>query len=57
MKGRFQCGECDHEHGTATSCPRCRVPLGQIEICHSHGARHVHRCPACRTLTRSQTAF
>ncbi|MBB6475337.1 rubredoxin [Sphaerisporangium rubeum] len=54
---RFQCIECEHEHGTATGCPRCQVQGAQVEICGSHGARHVHRCPACRTLTRSQSGI
>ncbi|MEV6864062.1 hypothetical protein AB0M44_24025 [Streptosporangium subroseum] len=55
--GRFQCADCEHEHHTATSCPRCRQPRRQVEICRSHGARHFASCPACRTLARSQCGF
>lgn len=51
---RFQCADCDHEHTTATECPRCRTPRGQVEVCRSHGARPLARCGACRTLARSQ---
>ena len=54
---RFQCTDCDHEHTTATGCPRCRTPRGQVEVCRSHGARPLARCGACRTLARSQTGI
>ncbi len=52
---RFQCIECDRDHGCATGCPRCRITGLQVEICHTHGARAVHSCGSCRTLTRTQT--
>lgn len=55
--GRFQCVDCSHEHTTATSCPRCRTWRGQVEVCRSHGARHVGSCGACRMLTRSQSGL
>ncbi|WP_156056657.1 hypothetical protein [Streptosporangium roseum] len=55
--GRFQCLDCESEHTAATRCPRCRVPRAQVEICRSHGARHVARCGTCRTLARSQSSL
>ncbi|MFF3442108.1 hypothetical protein [Streptosporangium sp. NPDC002721] len=55
--GRFQCIDCDREHHTATSCPRCRTRRGQVELCGSHGARHVSRCGTCRALARSHSGF
>ncbi|MEU0517352.1 hypothetical protein [Streptosporangium sp. NPDC006007] len=54
---RFQCVDCDHEHHTAVSCPRCRQLRGQVEVCRSHGARPLARCGACRTLARSQAGI
>ncbi|MGV9772609.1 hypothetical protein [Streptosporangium sp. NPDC003464] len=54
---RFLCLDCTHEHTIATSCPRCRTARGQEELCRSHGARHVARCGACRTLARSQSSL
>ncbi|MEV8635846.1 hypothetical protein AB0395_29740 [Streptosporangium sp. NPDC051023] len=54
---RFQCADCEHQHTTATACPRCRQVRGQVEVCRSHGARHVARCGPCRTLARSQTGL
>lgn len=54
---RFQCVDCDHEHHTAVSCPRCRTPRGQVEVCRAHGARPVRGCGACRILTRSQSGL
>ncbi|MFC6081669.1 hypothetical protein [Sphaerisporangium aureirubrum] len=54
---RFQCANCNRRHRSGIACPNCGTAARQVQLCRAHGARHVHRCPACRTLARSQSGI